>query len=60
MFDSIPSNVFWPLFAFFWLLASAAATWLFAKLVDRMNPRNQRGEWRHMASIDQVRQESRQ
>jgi hypothetical protein len=59
MFDHIAPDIFWPAFFAFWLVIGLACAYAFGKVVDRMNPRANRGEYRHMASVDQVRRESR-
>jgi hypothetical protein len=58
-FDHVPSNIFWPVFLLVWFIVAMAVTWAFGKLVDRMNPRSNRGAYRHMASVDRVRKQGR-
>jgi glycerol uptake facilitator-like aquaporin len=58
-FDAVPAVPFWALYFLGWFVGAMVVTWLFARWVDSANPRHRRGQWRHMASVDQVRDRSR-
>ena len=60
MFDHVPPTVFWPAFVSIWVIAGLAFAYWLGKWVDRINPRNARGDFKHMASVDRVRNRARQ
>lgn len=59
MFDHVDPRIFWPMLVLVWFIVTMAVIWTFGKVVDRMNPRAQSGEFRHMASVDRVREQGR-